>query len=143
VAHARGVPADGPADATSAAAVAATFRLSGPGRAFLSDPAPLAVVQVGSTPNLAVGEVAWGPAALGATAAEADVPAGTRVAVVGRAVGPDHPAHEVAARLRADGHRVVLVDCGWPRGGADVETYGGSPAVARALLALLRGEVAA
>ncbi|HEX6917440.1 MAG TPA: glycoside hydrolase family 3 N-terminal domain-containing protein [Phycicoccus sp.] len=147
VAQAHGVPAGGQADAPSAApnaaAVAATFGLSEPGRAFLGDPAPLSVVQVGSTANLAVGEVAWGPAALGATVAEADVPTGARVAVVGRAVGPDHSAHEVAARLRAAGHRVVLVDCGWPRGGADVETYGGSPAVARALMGLLRGEVAA
>ena len=63
------------------------------------------------------------------------------MAVVGRAMAPEHPAHAVAQRLRAAGHDVVLVECGWPRGGADVETFGGSPAVARALLAVLRGEV--
>jgi beta-N-acetylhexosaminidase len=57
-------------------------------------------------------------------------------------VGAGHPAPEVVARLRAAGHHVVLVECGWPRGGADLETYGGSPPVARTLLALLRGEVA-
>ena len=72
---------------------------------------------------------------------EAEVPAGARVAVVGRAVGAGHPASAVVERLRAAGHDVVLVECGWPRGGADIETFGGSPAVARALLALLRGEV--
>ena len=45
-------------------------------------------------------------------------------------------------RLRAAGHEVVLVECGWPRGGADLEVFGGSPTVSRALLAVLRGEVA-
>ncbi len=60
---------------------------------------------------------------------------------MGRALGADHPAHLVLERLRAAGHDVVLVECGWPRGGADVETFGGSPAVTRALLAVLRGEV--
>ena len=69
------------------------------------------------------------------------MPAGAKVAVVGRAVGADHPARATADRLRAAGHDVVLVECGWPRGGADVETYGASPVVARALLAVLRGEV--
>ena len=69
------------------------------------------------------------------------MPTGARVAVVGRAVGAGHPASAVVERLRAAGHDVVLVECGWPRGGADIETFGGSPAVARALVALLRGEV--
>ena len=121
--------------------VARAFWANDTARAWLAAPAPLAVVQVGSTANLAVGGVAWGPAALGATVAETAVPAGARVAVVGRAVGADHPALAVVDRLRAAGHDVVLVECGWPRGGADIETFGGSPAVARTLLALLRGEV--
>ena len=132
-------------DATSATlpdeTVARAFRVSDAARAWLASPAPLAVVQVGSTANLAVGGVAWGPAALEATVAATAVPAGARVAVVGRAVGAGHPALTVVDRLRAAGHDVVLVECGWPRGGADIETYGGSPAVARALLALLHGEV--
>lgn len=109
---------------------------------FVADPAPLAVVQATTGANLAVGSVAWGPAALGATVDEADVPPGAKVAVVGRGIGAGHPAHASAVRLRDDGHRVLLVECGWPRGGADLEVWGGSPAVARALLALLRGEVA-
>ena len=67
-----------------------------------------------------------------------------RCAGRGRRAGRRAPAtrHSPSVdRLRAAGHDVVLVECGWPRGGADIETYGGSPAVARALLALLRGEV--
>ena len=124
------------------AAVARTFATSDAVPAFVADPAHLAVVQVGSGTNLAVGAVSWGPAALGATVPAGEVPTGAKVAVVGRSIGPAHPAHTTAERLRSAGHRVVLVECGWPRGGADVETYGGSPAVARALLALLRGEVA-
>ena len=121
--------------------VGRAFRVSDAARRWLTGTAPLAVVQVDSTANLAVGGVSWGPAALGATVAETEVPAGARVAVVGRAVSAGHPASEVVERLRSAGHEVVLVECGWPRGGADIETFGGSPAVARALLALLRGEV--
>jgi beta-N-acetylhexosaminidase len=121
--------------------VASAFRLSRKARRWLASPSPLAIAQVDSVANLAVGSVAWGPAGLGATVPEVQVPAGAKVAVVGRALGADHPAHGTVERLRAAGHDVVLVECGWPRGGADVETFGGSPAVARALLAVLRGEV--
>ena len=128
--------------ALSDAEVAGTFATSDAVPAFVADPAPLAVVQVGAGTNLAVGAVEWGPAALGATVPAAEVPPGAKVAVVGRSLGPTHPARATAEQLRSAGHRVVLAECGWPRGGADVETYGGSPAVARALLALLRGEVA-
>ena len=126
---------------TAPASVARAFALSDAARTWLASPAPLAVVQVGSTANLAVGAVSWGLAALGEAVPEAAVPAGAKVAVVGRAVGADHPARATADRLRASGHEVALVECGWPRGGADVETYGASPVVARALLAVLRGEV--
>jgi beta-N-acetylhexosaminidase len=121
--------------------VARAFHLSDAARSWIANPSPAAVVQVGSVANLAVGDVSWGPAGLGATVAEPEVADGAKVAVVGRAMAPEHPAHAVAQRLRAAGHDVVLVECGWPRGGADVETFGGSPAVARALLAVLRGEV--
>ena len=138
---AAGVRADLASVVLPDATVARAFRVGEAARSWLAAPGPLAVVQVGSTANLAVGAVAWGPAALGATVAEADVPPGARVAVVGRAVGAGHPATAAVERLRAAGHDVVLVECGWPRGGADLETFGGSPAVARALLAVLRGEV--
>ncbi|MGL5909822.1 MAG: hypothetical protein ACRCZP_07465, partial [Phycicoccus sp.] len=123
--------------------VVRAFRLSDDARAWLADPAPAALVQVGTRSNLAVGEVAWGPAALGATTTGARVPPGAKVAVVGRGVGLGHPAREAVSCWRGSGHRVLLVECGWPRGDADVETFGGSPAVARPLLALLHGEVAA
>ena len=121
--------------------VAGTFRVADSARAWITGSAPMAVVQVDSTANLAVGSVSWGPGALGATVDEAEVPPGARVAVIGRGVGADHPAVGAVDRLRGAGHDVVLVECGWPRGGADIETFGGSPAVARALLALLGNEV--
>lgn len=130
-----------PSPALADEVVASAFRLSDSALRWLETPAPLAIVQVDSVANLAVGSVAWGPAGLGATVPEAQVPARSKVAVVGRGVGADHPAHAAVERLRSGGHDVVLVECGWPRGGADVETFGGSPAVARALLAVLRGEV--
>ncbi len=148
VATSERMPADGVRVGLTASPVLAeesvvrSFRVSDAARAWLEAPGPIAVVQVDSTANLAVGGVAWGPAALGATVVESAIPAGARVAVVGRAIGAGHPASEVVERLRAVGHDVVLVECGWPRGGADIETFGGSPAVARALVALCRGEVA-
>jgi beta-N-acetylhexosaminidase len=40
---------------------------------------------------------------------------------------------DVAERLRAQGHPTIVVDCGWPRGGADLVTFGGSVVVAQAL----------
>jgi beta-N-acetylhexosaminidase len=153
---AAGVP--GPAEDTSATRADATpggvgaaglpaevvgraFRLGNAARAWLAGTGPVVVVQVESAANPAVGDVEWGPAALGEAVAEGDVPSGARVAVVGRALTGLHPARTVVDRLRAAGHAVVLVECGWPRGGADLETFGGSPTVARALLAVLRGAV--
>lgn len=98
---------------------------------------PASIVQVDSATNLAVGSVAWGPAAVGATTPVDAVPDGAKVAVVGRGVGPDHPARGLARRLETAGHPVLLVECGWPRGDVDVVTYGASPAVASALVGLL------
>jgi len=91
------------------------------------------IVQVASDPNLAVGRVAWGPLAAGLTVPVSDVPAGAKVAVAGRGLAPTHPAWAVADELRAQGHPTIVVDCGWPRGGADLVVYGGSVVVARAL----------
>lgn len=84
-----------------------------------------------------MGAVAWGPRSVGVGVAALSVPPGAKVAVVARSLSSDHPAHQVLADLRGIGHHAVLVECGWPRGGADVETYGGSPVVALALVALL------
>lgn len=136
-----GIRAEPPQAALADQTVVGAFRVAAAARAWLAASGPVAVVQVDSTTNLAVGDVSWGPAALGATVAEADVPSGARVAVVARAVSARHPARAAVERLRSAGHDVVLVECGWPRGGADIETFGGSPAVARPLLGLLRGEV--
>jgi beta-N-acetylhexosaminidase len=91
------------------------------------------IVQVASDPNLAVGRVAWGPLAAGLALPLGDVPAGAKVAVAGRGLAPTHPAWRVADELRAQGHPTIVVDCGWPRGGADLVVYGGSVVVARAL----------
>ncbi|MEO5610330.1 MAG: glycoside hydrolase family 3 N-terminal domain-containing protein [Ornithinibacter sp.] len=117
--------------------VAATFTTSHRFTRWRQDPAPSAVVQVESGSNLAVGAVGWGPRSVGVGLEALSVPPGAKVAVAARSLSPDHPAHQVLADLRGRGHHAVLIECGWPRGGADVETYGGSPAVARALVALL------
>jgi len=136
------ISAPGDVPTTEAPVVARAFDVSDAARPWLGSTAPLAVVQVDTRTNLAVGAVSWGPGALGATVPADAVPPGAKVAVVGRGVGPGHPATDEVGRLRGEGHDVVLVECGWPRGGADLVTYGASPTVARALLAVLRGEVA-
>jgi beta-N-acetylhexosaminidase len=107
------------------------FEVGGAVRAWLDAPGDAVIVQVASDPNLAVGRVAWGPDAAGLTTAEPDVPEGARVAVAGRGLAAGHPLWDVAERLRA--HPTIVVDCGWPRGGADLVTFGGSVVVAQAL----------
>ncbi|MEO7752729.1 MAG: glycoside hydrolase family 3 N-terminal domain-containing protein [Terracoccus sp.] len=131
---------DGDADGgalLSADEVAAGFHVTDAAREWLAADGPARIVQVGTATNVAVGQVAWGPAAAGLTVAEEDVPAGVRVAVVGRGLEPGHPAWACAGRLRAAGHRTIVVECGWPRGGADIATYGGSLAAGTALGQLL------
>ena len=113
------------------------FSVSDAAREWLALDAAPVLVQVASEPNLAVGRVAWGPAAAGLTTGEEAVPTGAKVAVAGRSLAPSHPAWAVVDRLRSQGHPVIAVECGWPRGDADVVTYGGSPVVARALGRLL------
>jgi len=113
------------------------FSVSDAAREWLALDAAPVVVQVASDPNLAVGRVAWGPDAAGLTTAEDAVPAAAKVAVAGRSLAPSHPGWAVADRFRAQGHPVIVVECGWPRSDADVVTYGGSPVVARALGRLL------
>jgi beta-N-acetylhexosaminidase len=116
------------------------FEVSAEARAWLGRGGAVAVLQVSTDANLAVGQVPWGPAAVdGADASEGDAP---RVAVVGRNLVAGHPAWALAEKLRADGRVVVVVDCGWPRGGAGIVTWGGSPAVSRPLVDLLHGRVA-
>ena len=113
------------------------FSVSDAAKDWLSLDAAPVVVQVASDSNLAVGRVAWGPEAAGLTTAEDAVPTDAKVAVAGRSLAPAHPAWAAADRLRAQGHAVIVVECGWPCSDADVVTYGGSPVVARALGRLL------
>ncbi|MEO7423276.1 MAG: glycoside hydrolase family 3 N-terminal domain-containing protein [Ornithinibacter sp.] len=117
--------------------VAATFTTSIRFTRWCQDPAQAVVVQVESGSNFAVGAVDWGPRSVGVGVEAPSVPPGAKLAVVARSRSAGHPAHRVLADLRDIGHHAVLIECGWPRGGADVETYGGSPAVAGALLGLL------
>lgn len=128
-----------------------TFTLSVAAHEWLIDPAPIELVQVDSIANPAVGFVPWGPASIlpevrvvAAGSPDPDLeaplvglPADAKVAVVGRDVGPGHTALVVAARLRAAGHRVIVIDCGWPRDAADIATRGGSRAVSQVLVDLL------
>ncbi|HEX5967310.1 MAG TPA: hypothetical protein VFY88_02450, partial [Intrasporangium sp.] len=95
------------------------------------------IVQVETGSNPAVGTVPWGPAAIGAASDLSAVPEGAKVAVVGRGLAAGHPAWDLCDWLRARGHRTIVVECGWPRGGADIVTFGGSAAVAAALVRLL------
>ncbi len=113
------------------------FEISEAARSWLASPVTPCIVQVETESNPAVGVVPWGPAAIGAATDPADVPNRAKVAVVGRRLGAGHPAWDVCERLRARGHRTILVECGWPRGGADLVTFGGSAAVAAALVRLL------
>ena len=131
----------GAAEAPAVSAdVLRAFDVSDDARAWLGRDGAVAVLQVSTDANLAVGQVPWGPASVGgADASEGDAP---RVAVVGRNLVAAHPAWELADRLRADGRDVVVVDCGWPRGGAGITTWGGSPAVSGVLVDLLHGRVA-
>jgi beta-N-acetylhexosaminidase len=113
------------------------FEIGVAARAWLAAPEPAAIVQVDSETNQAVGEVPWGPATAGSTVSAETVRPGAKVAVVGRSLTVGHPAWALADRLRAAGHRVITVECGWPRGGADLTTFGASKAVGMALSALL------
>ena len=132
-----GVAGDADAGMWTDDVVQQSFSVSQAARAWLALDAAPVIVQVASDPNLAVGRVAWGPQAAGLTTAEDAVPAGAKVAVAGRSLGPNHPVWVTAERLRGQGHSVIVVECGWPRGNADVVTFGGSVVVARALGRLL------
>ncbi len=120
-------------DGTRLDALAAGFEVGEAVRAWLETRRPAVIVQVASDPNLAVGSVAWGPYAAGLAMSESAVAEGAKVAVAGRGLDAAHPLWAVAERFRAQGHPVITVDCGWPRGRADLVTFGGSVAVAEAL----------
>ncbi|UKA62552.1 glycoside hydrolase family 3 protein [Arthrobacter sp. FW306-04-A] len=118
--------------------IAEAFEVSDAAEKWLARQEPVAIVQVETGANFAVGHVPWGPASTTqAVVGEGEVPDGARVAVVGRGLDAEHPLWTVFARLRAEGHAVIAVECGWPRGGADIVTYGASLTVSRALTSLL------
>ncbi|MBM6620446.1 glycoside hydrolase family 3 protein [Micrococcaceae bacterium RIT802] len=117
--------------------LAAAFDVGPDAVAWLRHPAPPVIVQVESAANMAVGQVPWGPAAADAATAESAVAAGSKIAVVARGLHSGHPAYDAAARLRAAGHPVILVDCGWPRAAADVVTFGASRVIGQALARFL------
>ncbi|WP_423182597.1 glycoside hydrolase family 3 protein [Arthrobacter sp. NyZ413] len=120
--------------------IAEAFDVSPAAEKWLAREEPVAIVQVETGANFAVGRVPWGPAAATrAIVGEGEVPDGARVAVVGRGLDAEHPLWTTFARLRAEGHAVIAVECGWPRGGADIVTYGASLAVSQALTSLLLG----
>ncbi|MEZ2390580.1 glycoside hydrolase family 3 protein [bacterium RCC_150] len=121
--------------------IAEAFEVSEAAKKWLERQEPVAIVQVETGTNVAVGHVPWGPAAAtDSVVHEGEVPDGARVAVVGRGLDAEHPLWTVFARLRAEGHAVIAVECGWPRGGADIVTFGASLAVSQALVALLAGK---
>ena len=126
--------------ALPAEVIASGFEVGPLARQWLESPGTPVIVQVETPATPAVGQVPWGPGAVGATTPPDRLPGDARVAVVGRSLTPDHPARQLAARLRAEGRRTLLVECGWPRGeAADLVTFGASQAVGRALAALLLG----
>ena len=55
---------------------------------------------------------------------------------------PGTRSGQLADSLRADGRRVIVVECGWPRGGADLVTFGASLTVSAALAGLLAPQTA-
>jgi beta-N-acetylhexosaminidase len=117
--------------------IAQAFEISPAARQWLARPEPAAIVQVGTGANLAVGVVPWGPLAVGAAMPLEAVPVGAKIAVVGRGVGPRHPARDLAGRLSRQRRAVILIECGWPSAPADIVTFGGSRGVAEALVRLL------
>ncbi len=143
-----------PPEPVDDAALVSAFAVSDRARSWLALGGPVTIVQVETPANLAVGDVAWGPRSAGAEVVDEHTvadgaggaggtagPGAHRIAVVGRGIGDGHPATAAARRLRDAGHDVLLVECDWPRGEADLTTFGGSPLVSRALVRLLRGEV--
>lgn len=127
----------GAGSAPDQATITAAFELSDAAGEWISDPAAPALVQIETEANMAVGHVPWGARALGAATELAVVPAEAKIALLGRGLDTDHQIWKLADSLRAQGRNIIVVECGWPRGGADVVTYGASLSVSSALVDLL------
>ena len=120
-------------------AIASAFRVGDDVAAWIADPAPAAVLQPENEANMAVGFVPWGAAAAGVQIrSEAEVQPGSKAALVARALSPGHEAWATAERLRSAGHRVIVIECGWPRDDRpDLVAFGASRAVGTALASFL------
>jgi beta-N-acetylhexosaminidase len=138
---------------------ASIFAISARGARLLADPAEggWLVVQLQTTPSMAVGAVPWGPAAARPQSCESDRvrivvagestarewaigPAARRLALVGR----DNHRHAWTAALvdevRSSRPDTLVVEMGWPGSGRDVPdvaTFGASRLLGAALLELL------
>ncbi|PQZ91143.1 glycoside hydrolase [Arthrobacter sp. MYb227] len=130
-------PAAGAGSTPDQARITAAFELSDAARAWLADAAQPVLVQLETEANMAVGQVPWGARALDAASELTNVGPAAKIALIGRGLDPAHQIWGLADSLRAQGHRVIVVECGWPRGGADLVTFGASRSVSRALVGLL------
>lgn len=119
------------------AAITGAFEISAVARDWLENGSAPALVQIDSEANMAVGQVPWGAAAVGAATALKFVDQHAKIALIGRGLDAGHPIWDLADSLRADGRRVIVVECGWPRGGADLVSFGASLSVSAALVSLL------
>jgi beta-N-acetylhexosaminidase len=136
---ARPVAPDRDGDLPDPARLVAAFDVR-PGAA---PPAGARIVQIGTSPNVAVGGVPWGPAATGITVDMVRpgdaLPTGPLVLV-----GRDNHRHPWVRALVDEARRAgptLVVDMGWPspdRSYADVATFGASRAVGAALVEWLR-----
>lgn len=142
--------------------IASAFQMSDRARAWIAEgTSPATVVRIDTVANIAVGSAPWGPFAHlayeGGTAdgsawsrpvpisdghsdPSADGPVIGPVVVVGKDIHRHRFAREGIDALRAGGHRVLVVEMGWPgeRGDyADIATYGASRLVGAAMLDLL------
>ena len=120
-----------------AAAITAAFDIGPAARTWLADRSAPLLIQVDSEANMAVGRVPWGPASAGAAGIPGDADPSAKIALVGRGLDADHRTWQIADELRADGRTLITVECGWPRGGAVLVTFGASRTASRALVELL------
>jgi beta-N-acetylhexosaminidase len=145
----------------------AAFDIQPAARAWAGGHDSYSVVRLEARPNIAAGQVPWGPFAAAAddphsplaavfaaqrqylvTAADSELPPAlgeAPVLVLGRDIHRHAFARTVVDRLRAEHSSVLVVDMGWPsddRRYADVATFGASRLAGRALLSYLAGEPA-
>ncbi|ARJ04680.1 hydrolase [Cnuibacter physcomitrellae] len=134
-------------------ALTAAFRLPPDLRETLAAHDDWVVVRHEAIPNVAVGDVPWGPfdalaaadprlAPVDAAAwstGEIELDARAGVLFIGRDNARRPEARDMLARLRAEHPAVVAIDMGWPAedDSAQIATFGGSAAVGEALAGFL------